>query len=79
MGKGGGGSGDDAMRGRGGNDVYVVDSTNDTVDEGFAGSGGSDVVQSFVSFSLANSARVLGSLERLVLLGRQTSTAPATR
>ena len=63
-----GAAGVDTMRGRGGNDFYVVDNVNDTVDEAFAGSSGSDTVQSFVSFSLANTARVRGAVERLVLL-----------
>ena len=57
------------MRGRGGNDFYVVDNADDTVDEAFAGSGGNDTVRSSFSFSLANSAHVLGQLENLVLLG----------
>jgi Ca2+-binding RTX toxin-like protein len=64
-----GAAGADIMRGRGGNDFYVVDNANDTVDEAFAGSGGSDTVQSFITFGLVNSAHVFGSLERLVLLG----------
>ena len=64
-----GAAGIDTMRGRGGNDFYVVDNVNDTVDEAFAGSSGSDLVQSFVSFSLANAVHVRGAVERLVLLG----------
>ncbi len=55
-----GGAGADTMRG-GGNDVYVVDNAGDIVDEGVAGSGGSDTVQSSITFSLADTPRVLGA------------------
>ena len=55
--------------GAAGNDVYVVDNAGDIVDESLAGSNGIDTVQSSISFSLANTARVLGSVENLTLLG----------
>ena len=42
-----------------GNDVYVVDSTSDVVDESVAGSGGIDLVQSLVSFSLADAMHAM--------------------
>ncbi|RWF10382.1 MAG: calcium-binding protein, partial [Mesorhizobium sp.] len=64
-----GGAGDDTMRGGGGNDTYIVDSANDTVDESVANSTGTDTVQASVSFSLLNSARVLGVFENLTLTG----------
>jgi uncharacterized protein (TIGR01370 family) len=64
-----GGAGADVMQGGAGNDVYVVDNPGDRINEAAAGSGGSDTVQSYISFSLANHARVLGQVERLVLLG----------
>jgi Ca2+-binding RTX toxin-like protein len=64
-----GGVGADTMRGGAGNDFYVVDSANDTIDEGVSGSNGVDLVQSSVSFSLATSARVLGAFEHLTLTG----------
>ena len=52
-----------------GNDVYVVDNAGDIVNESLAGSSGIDTVQSSISFSLANTARVLGAVENLTLLG----------
>ena len=55
-----GGAGADNMRGGAGNDVYVVDNAGDIVNESLAGSNGIDTVQSSISFSLANTARVLG-------------------
>lgn len=64
-----GGAGADTMRGLAGNDVYVVDNAGDIVNEGLAGSGGTDAVQASISFSLANTTRVLGSVENLTLLG----------
>ncbi|TIQ42908.1 MAG: calcium-binding protein, partial [Mesorhizobium sp.] len=62
-----GGVGDDAMHGGAGDDIYVVDSSKDTVDDAVSNSGGTDTVQSAVSFSLVNSAHVLGTLENLTL------------
>ncbi|WP_192357609.1 beta strand repeat-containing protein [Mesorhizobium mediterraneum] len=64
-----GGAGNDTMLGGAGNDTYIVDSANDTVDESVANSTGSDTVQASVSFSLLNSARVLGVFENLSLTG----------
>jgi Ca2+-binding RTX toxin-like protein len=64
-----GGFGADNMRGGAGNDVYVVDNASDIVNESLSGSSGVDTVQSSISFSLANTARVLGSVENLTLLG----------
>lgn len=56
-----GGTGDDSMIGGLGNDTYVVDSTGDIVVE--AASGGTDLVQSAVSYTLAT------DLESLTLTG----------
>ena len=42
---------------------------SDIVNESLAGSNGIDTVRSSISFSLANTARVLGSVENLTLLG----------
>ncbi|MBN9982554.1 hypothetical protein [Rhizobium laguerreae] len=64
-----GGAGNDTMRGGAGNDTYIVDSANDTVDESVANSTGADTVKASVSFSLLNSARVLGVFENLLLTG----------
>jgi Ca2+-binding RTX toxin-like protein len=58
-----------------GNDVYVVDNAADIVNESLAGSSGIDTVRSSISFSLANTARVLGSIEYLTLLGAASLNA----
>jgi hypothetical protein len=61
-----GGAGADTMRGGSGNDVYVVDSVGDVVAEETASgadSGGTDTVQSSISYSLG------AFVERLELLG----------
>jgi Ca2+-binding RTX toxin-like protein len=64
-----GGVGADTMQGGAGNDTYIVDNLNDTVDEAHAGSAGVDTVSTALSFSLAPSAHVLGSIENLTLTG----------
>jgi Ca2+-binding RTX toxin-like protein len=64
-----GGAGVDNLRGGAGNDVYVIDDANDIINESLAGSNGVDTVASSVSFSLANTARLLGAVENLTLLG----------
>ena len=64
-----GGAGADTLRGGAGDDSYVADNLNDTVDEQQNGGAGTDTVQSSVSFSLALSAHVLGTLENLTLTG----------
>ena len=43
-----------------GNDIYIVDNAGDIVNESLAGSTGIDTVQSSISFSLSNTAQVLG-------------------
>jgi VCBS repeat-containing protein len=70
-----GGADADTMRGGGGNDTYVVDNIGDTVDESVAGSNGTDTVQSSLSFSLADTLRVLGSVENLTLTGNGATNA----
>jgi len=62
-----GGAGADGMAGGSGSDTYVVDNAGDIVDE--SGSDGTDTVQSAISFSLADTAHVLGAVENLTLLG----------
>lgn len=64
-----GGLGRDTMRGGSGSDTYHVDNAGDVVDESLRGSNGTDTVRSSISFSLAQSATVKGSVENLVLLG----------
>ncbi|MCV3244134.1 beta strand repeat-containing protein, partial [Mesorhizobium sp. ZC-5] len=64
-----GGLGTDTMLGGAGNDTYVVDNAGDIVDESIAGSSGTDTVYAAFSYSLVNSATVLGNIERLVLTG----------
>ena len=64
-----GGGGADTMRGGAGNDIYIVDNPGDVVDEGVAGSGGTDKVRSSISFSLADGAHAKGTIENLTLTG----------
>ena len=62
-------AGADNMRGRGGNDTYVVDNAGDVVDESLAGSFGNDRILSSVTVSMSNTAQVRGAVERLELQG----------
>lgn len=55
--------GADTMDGGGGDDVYFVDQTNDTVAEVAAGAGGVDLVNAAASFTLS------GTIENLTLTG----------
>jgi Ca2+-binding RTX toxin-like protein len=54
-----GGSGADLMIGLGGDDTYGVDNANDVCDESSVGSGGFDVVESSVTYSLGNNVEAL--------------------
>jgi Ca2+-binding RTX toxin-like protein len=60
-----GGAGNDSMIGGDGNDTYVVDSTTDVVVEtnSVVGSGGTDLIQSSVTYTLGN------NVENLTLTG----------
>ncbi|HTV67044.1 MAG TPA: CAP domain-containing protein [Rhizobiaceae bacterium] len=62
-----GDGGADRLFGGIGNDIYVVDNASDTVNE--TGASGTDTVQASVNWNLANAARVLGDIERLMLTG----------
>jgi Ca2+-binding RTX toxin-like protein len=62
--------GADTMFGRAGNDVYFVDNALDTVNE--TGGSGVDLVISGVNFNLANTARAVGAVENLTLVGTAT-------
>ena len=64
-----GGPDADTMIGGSGNDIYIVDSASDTVNEQASGGAGTDTVRSSVSFNLTASARVLGIVENLTLIG----------
>lgn len=66
-----GGAGADRLVGGAGNDIYVVDNAADTVNE--AGGPGADTVRSSISFSLAHTARVIGAIENLTLIGAANS------
>src|SRR5439155_1364360 len=57
-----GGVGADAMYGNSGNDTYVVDDVNDSVNE--LANEGTDTVQSYIAYSLTNT-----NLEHLKLIG----------
>jgi Ca2+-binding RTX toxin-like protein len=65
--------GADKMAGGGGNDIYVVDNAGDVVDELVAGSAGIDLVQSSVTFSLADAVHAKGSIENLTLAAGVTA------
>ena len=71
-----GGAGADHMLGGTGNDTYVVDNAGDVVDE--TDGDGTDTVQSSISFSLADGAHAIGSVENLTLTGTAQLTRRAT-
>jgi serralysin len=62
-----GGTGADTMIGGTDNDTYVVDNAGDVVDD--TGGGGTDTVQSSVTFSLSDAVRAKGDIENLALTG----------
>ncbi|HZS64728.1 MAG TPA: calcium-binding protein [Xanthobacteraceae bacterium] len=62
-----GGNGADHMLGGAGDDTYVVDNSGDVADE--TGGDGTDLVQSSITFSLADGAHVIGAVESLTLTG----------
>ncbi|AFL51458.1 serralysin [Sinorhizobium fredii] len=70
-----GGLGADTMNGGSGNDTYVVNETGDVIDEAAQGGSGSDTVRSSISFSLVASAKVVGAVENLTLLGTGNTNA----
>ena len=68
-----GGRGADTMLGGAGNDTYVVDNAGDVVNE--TGGDGTDTVQSWIGFSLADPVHVIGAVENLTLLGSSSINA----
>lgn len=64
-----GAAGIDTLIGGSGNDTYLVDNAGDIVDELNDAGSGADTVQSSISFNLSQTARVLGFVENLTLLG----------
>jgi Ca2+-binding RTX toxin-like protein len=62
-----GGTGNDSMIGGAGDDTYIVDSSSDVVNETVAGSGGVDLIQSSVTYSLGIGSNV----ENLTLTGAE--------
>ena len=64
-----GGAGADLMRGLAATDVYTVDNAGDIVDESAAGSNGTDLVMSAVTFSLSDTTHARGAIEHLTLIG----------
>ncbi len=62
-----GGSGSDVMKGGKGDDIYLVNAAADVADE--SGGGGRDLVESSVSFSLADSKHAKGAIEAVLLTG----------
>ncbi|GLK67631.1 beta strand repeat-containing protein [Hansschlegelia plantiphila] len=64
-----GGTGVDSMQGGADNDVYVVDSASDVVDElAFLGSG-IDTVETAITLDMSNAATFKGDVENLTLTG----------
>jgi Ca2+-binding RTX toxin-like protein len=57
------------MRGMAGSDVYFVASAGDVIDESAGGSGGTDTVQSAITFNLGDLTHARGAVENLTLLG----------
>jgi Ca2+-binding RTX toxin-like protein len=64
-----GGTSADEMVGGSGNDTYIVQDNGDIVDELNDGGSGTDSVQSSISFSLVESSKLGGVVERLTLTG----------
>ena len=64
-----GGAGSDVMTGGAGDDVYVIDRLTDVVDESSNGGAGIDTINSFITYSLADTTHILGSVENLTLTG----------
>ena len=62
-----GGSGADTMVGGDGNDSYTVDNSGDFIDE--TGGSGIDIVNTSMTFSLADAVHVKGDVENPTLMG----------
>ena len=61
--------GGDVLRGLAGNDTYIVDSSDDVVDESVSNSGGVDTVRSNLSIDLSDTGLFKGDIENVVLTG----------
>jgi len=64
-----GGTSADEMIGGSGNDTYIVQNSGDIVDELNDGGSGTDTVKSSISFSLVQSSKLGGVVEKLTLTG----------
>ena len=64
-----GGTNADTMIGGAGDDTYVVQNSNDIVNETANGGAGKDTVKSSISFNLTASTKVIGTFENLTLTG----------
>jgi len=73
-----GGGGADRMAGGSGDDNYIVDNSGDRVDESSGGAGDEDTVFASVTFSLNNTAQVLGRVENVTLTGSANINATGT-
>lgn len=71
-----GGTGVDTMSGGSGNDLYIVDNVNDVITE--AGGGGTDTVQSSVSYSLSANLEILTLTGTADINGTSSSSGQCT-
>ncbi len=65
--------GANTLRGMGGDDTYLV-SSRSVVDESVKGSGGTDTIVAYASYSLSDTAHVKGAVENLTIEGGTVAT-----